>query len=110
MTHGAFQRVFVMATEDDRQVRLLDRLRLHRNVLEIPIASLKTRLRFGPEELHDFHSLSEAGHAPFARVTEDIFMRPEMTAAEPNSDNSTAATHDIQCRVGFRQLQRIAQG
>src|SRR5215510_4272992 len=99
-----------MPAEPQRQVWLLHRLRLHRNIFKIPIASLKTSLRFGPEQLHNLHRLGEAGHAPFARVTEDIFMRPKMTATEPNSHNRATAAHDIQCRVGFRQLQRISQG
>src|SRR4029434_11239564 len=98
-----------MAAEPQGQVRLLDRLRFHRNTFKIPIASLKTRLRFGPEELHNLHSLSEACHAPFARVSADIFMRPKMTAAEPNSHDSTTATHHIQGRVCFRQLQSVSQ-
>src|SRR5262245_66282544 len=37
-------------------------------------------------------------------------MRTKMTTAQPNSHNRATATHDIQCRVGFRQLQRISQG
>src|SRR5262245_61304831 len=91
--HRPFERIFVVAAEPQGQVRLLDRLRFHRNTFKIPISSLKTRLRFGPEELHDLYSLSKARHAPFARVTEHIFMRPKMTAAEPNSHDSTTATH-----------------
>src|SRR4029434_3710635 len=98
-----------MAAEPQGQVRLLDRLRFHRNTFKIPIAPLKTRLRFGPEQLHDLHRFSKARPAPFAVVTEAIFMRPKMTAAEPNSHDSTTATHDIQGRIGFRQLTRIPQ-
>src|SRR5262245_53207014 len=98
-----------MAAEDDRQVRLLDRLRFHRNTFKIPIASLKTRLRLAPKELHNLHGLSETRHPPLAHVTEDLFMGPKMTAAEPNSHHGATATHDIQCRIGFRQLQRISQ-
>src|SRR5215510_2021675 len=36
-------------------------------------------------------------------------MRTKMTAPKPNSHNRATATHDIQCRVCFRQLQRISQ-
>src|SRR5262249_22883627 len=37
-------------------------------------------------------------------------MRTKMTATQPNTHNRATATHDIQCRVCFRQLQRISQG
>src|SRR4030095_13840972 len=105
--HRAFEGIFVVATEPQGQVRPLDRLRLHSNIFKIPIASLKTRLRFSPEPLHNLHSLGEAGHAPFARVTEYIFMRSKMTATETNSHNSTTATHNIQRRGGFRTMHQV---
>src|SRR5262245_39878944 len=37
-------------------------------------------------------------------------MRTKMTATQPTTLNRATATHYIQCRVCFRQLQRISQG
>src|SRR4029078_4822052 len=69
------QRIFVMPTKNDRQPRFLDRLRLDRDVFEIPKPPVKTCLRFVPKQFHDLNRFREPRHSPFAGITEDVFVR-----------------------------------
>src|SRR5262252_8867322 len=76
------QRIFMMAAEDDRQPRLLYRLRLHGNIFKIPKLAMKAGLLLGPKQFHDFDCFREARHPPLPCVTEHIFMGAQVTAAQ----------------------------
>src|SRR6185369_10555191 len=98
-----------MSAKPQRQMRLLRRLGLHRNIVKVPMAGVKSRPGLGPEELHDLHGFAEARHPALAHVTENIFMRAEMTAAESDAHNRATAAHHIERGVRFRKLHRVAQ-
>src|SRR5258706_10135830 len=97
-----------MAAKDQWKMWLLHGLRFHRDILEIPIAAVKARRRLAPQELHNLHCFSEARHPPFAAVAEDVFVGAQMAAAKTDAHHRAPAAHDIEGRIGFSELHRIA--
>src|SRR4029077_10059307 len=100
----------MVSAEPKRQVGFQYRFRLHGDILEVPVAALKTCLWFGPEKLDDLYRFAEARHAVLACITENILVRSEMTAAKPHTHDSTSPAHAVERRVSLCQLHWIAQG
>src|SRR5688572_21742080 len=90
-------------------MRLLDRFWFHRNVVEIPECSVKARFRFSPKKFHHLHRFAETSDAMLPRISEDILVRSEVTTTEPDTKHRTSIAHAVQRRIGFRQLNGIAQ-
>jgi hypothetical protein len=88
-------------------VRLLDRLRLHGGILELPELAVKSDAVLRPERLHQVHALGEPGDVPVAGHAERR-ERP-LLAASPDTDVDPAAAELVEACHALRQVHGAVQ-
>src|ERR1700691_3393577 len=100
-------------TEDIRdtsytRVRLLERLGLHRRVLELPELAVEGDTRLGPQRLHQRKTLGEPRNVPLGIHAEGSELAP--LAAGADADVDPAAAQLVQRAHGLRQMHGAVQG
>src|SRR5437667_458621 len=105
--HGAPEGVRVMAAEPEGRVGLLQRLRLHRPVLELEELALEGDARLGPQALHEREPFREA-RRPAHRVETERGVDARV-AAEPDADREPPAAQVIERRQALGEVDRASQ-
>src|SRR6266702_2825405 len=94
--------------EPDRRERLLERLGIHRRILQLPELPVEGDARICPQRLHQREPLGEPRDVPFGVHTEGG-ERPYL-AAGADADLDPAAAELVQRAQALRQVHRAVQG
>ena len=106
--HGAAQRGFAGPAEPQPRIGLLERLGLHRRVLELPELAVEGHPGLGPQRLHQADALGEPRHVP-GRVHAEGGERAA-PAASAHTDLDPAQAELVQRAQALGQVHRAVQG
>src|ERR1700730_13761516 len=102
----AVDHALAVAADEDRRMRLLDRLRPGPDSVEVNVAAVVGRLLLCPDRLHRLHALSQ--QAESRRRIRAVVAHLLDVPASADAEQEAPAGEEVQCRDLLRGRDRIA--